>query len=76
MDTETPEPDAAQAIPDRRAEGERRVPAGRLRAEGRLVHLGGQTATADARLVGPDGKLYGHGSTTCLVFELRPQSRP
>jgi uncharacterized protein (TIGR00369 family) len=40
----------------------------RVRAEGRVIHLGGQTATADARLVGPDGRLYAHGSTTCLVF--------
>lgn len=41
---------------------------GLVRAEGRVIHLGGQTATADARLVGPDGKLYAHASTTCLVF--------
>lgn len=45
----------------------------RVRAEGRVIHVGGQTATADARLVGPDGKLYAHGSTTCLVFEPRPR---
>ena len=44
----------------------------RVRAEGRVIHVGGQTATAEARLVGPDGKLYAHGSTTCLVFEIRP----
>jgi uncharacterized protein (TIGR00369 family) len=44
----------------------------RVRAEGRVIHLGGQTATADARLVGPDGKLYAHGSTTCLIFDARP----
>jgi uncharacterized protein (TIGR00369 family) len=44
----------------------------RVRAEGRVIHLGGQTATADARLVGPDGKLYAHASTTCLVFDMRP----
>ena len=43
----------------------------RVRAEGRVIHLGGQTATADARLVGPDGKLYAHASTTCLVFEMQ-----
>ena len=43
----------------------------RVRAEGRLIHLGGQTATADARLVGPDGRLYAHGSTTCLVFDVK-----
>ena len=43
----------------------------RVRAEGRVIHLGGQTATAEARLVGPDGKLYAHASTTCLVFAQR-----
>jgi uncharacterized protein (TIGR00369 family) len=43
----------------------------RVRAEGRVIHLGGQTATADARLVGPDGRLYAHASTTCLVFDLQ-----
>jgi uncharacterized protein (TIGR00369 family) len=42
----------------------------RVRAIGEVVHLGGQTATAQARLVGPDGKLYAHGTTTCLVFAL------
>jgi uncharacterized protein (TIGR00369 family) len=46
----------------------------RVRAEGRVIHLGGQTATADARLVGPDGKLYAHGSTTCLVFDPRDRA--
>jgi uncharacterized protein (TIGR00369 family) len=43
----------------------------RVRAEGRVIHLGNQTATAEARLVGPDGKLYAHGTTTCLVFAAR-----
>jgi uncharacterized protein (TIGR00369 family) len=44
----------------------------RVRAEGRVIHVGRQTATAEARLVGPDGKLYAHGTTTCLVFDQRP----
>ncbi len=43
----------------------------RVRAIGQVIHLGGQTATADARLIGPDGKLYAHASTTCLVFPVR-----
>ena len=47
----------------------------RVRAEGTVIHVGGQTATAEARLVGPDGKLYAHGSTTCLVFDLRPPAK-
>jgi uncharacterized protein (TIGR00369 family) len=47
-----------------------------VRAEGKLIHLGGQTATAEARLFGPDGKLYGHGSTTCLVFATQATTPP
>ena len=43
----------------------------RVRAEGRVVHAGRQLATAEARLFGPDGTLYAHGTTTCLVFEAR-----
>ncbi len=43
----------------------------RVRAEGRVIHCGRQLATADARLVGPDGTLYAHATTTCLVFDLR-----
>ena len=43
----------------------------RVRAEGRVLHCGRQLATAEARLVGPDGTLYAHGTTTCLVFELK-----
>ncbi len=47
----------------------------RVRAEGRVLHCGRQLATADARLVGPDGKLYAHATTTCLVFDLPPTPR-
>ena len=42
----------------------------RVRAIGTVVHCGRQLATAEARLVGPDGTLYAHGTTTCLVFEM------
>lgn len=41
----------------------------RVRAEGRVLHCGRQLATAEARLVGADGTLYAHATTTCLVFE-------
>ena len=43
-----------------------------VRAQGRTIHVGRQTATAEAQLVGPDGKLYAHGSTTCLIFDALP----
>lgn len=40
-----------------------------VRAEGRLVHGGRQVAVAEGRLVGPDGKLYAHATTTCLILD-------
>lgn len=43
---------------------------GPLRATGTVVHCGKQLATAEGRIVGADGKLYAHATTTCLVFEL------
>ncbi|MES2360396.1 MAG: PaaI family thioesterase [Pseudomonadota bacterium] len=43
---------------------------GPLRAIGTVIHCGKQLATAEGRIVGPDGKLYAHATTTCLVFEL------
>lgn len=43
----------------------------RVRAEGKVIHCGRQLATAEARLYGPDGTLYAHATTTCLVFEMR-----
>lgn len=47
------------------------IHSGPLRAIGKAVHSGRQLATAEARLVGPDDKLYAHATTTCLVFEQR-----
>jgi uncharacterized protein (TIGR00369 family) len=46
----------------------------RVRAEGKVIHCGRQLATAEARLFGPDGTLYAHATTTCLVFEMSPRS--
>jgi uncharacterized protein (TIGR00369 family) len=46
----------------------------RVRAIGRVIHCGRQLATAEAQLIGPDGTLYAHATTTCLVFEMKPQS--
>jgi uncharacterized protein (TIGR00369 family) len=40
-----------------------------LRAIGTVIHVGARMATADGRLVGPDGKLYAHASTTCFIFD-------
>ena len=42
-----------------------------VRAEGKVIHVGRQVGTTEGRIVGPDGKLYAHGTTTCLVFDLQ-----
>jgi len=41
---------------------------GNLRCEAKVIHVGGRIATAEGRLVDADGKLYAHGTTTCLVM--------
>lgn len=46
-----------------------------VRAEGHIIHAGRQVSTAEGRIVGPDGQLYAHATTTCLVFELPPGGR-
>jgi len=43
---------------------------GRVRCEARIVHVGGRTATAEGKVLDEAGKLYAHGTTTCLI--LRP----
>jgi uncharacterized protein (TIGR00369 family) len=48
------------------------VDTGRLTAVGTLVHLGSRMATAEGKLTGPDGKLYAHATTTCLIFSADP----
>lgn len=40
-----------------------------VRAEGKVVHAGKQVATAEGRIVGADGKIYAHATTTCLIFD-------
>lgn len=44
----------------------------RLRADGKLIHMGRRMATSEARLLGVESsKLYAHGSTTCFLFPLQ-----
>jgi len=38
-------------------------------ATGRVVSAGRRVATASGQITGPDGTLYAHATTTCLVFE-------
>lgn len=41
---------------------------GRLRAIGKLVHLGKRVATAEGRLEDAQGRLFAHATTTCIVL--------
>jgi uncharacterized protein (TIGR00369 family) len=41
---------------------------GKVRAIGKVVHLGRRVATAEARLEDAAGKLYAHATTTCIVL--------
>jgi acyl-coenzyme A thioesterase PaaI-like protein len=38
-------------------------------ATGRVVSAGRRVATASGQIAGPDGTLFAHATTTCLVFE-------
>ena len=42
---------------------------GELFCEGRVVHRGGQVATSEGYLRDASGKLFAHGTETCLVFD-------
>jgi uncharacterized protein (TIGR00369 family) len=43
---------------------------GLMRCDGKVVHRGTRTATAEGRLVDAKGKLYAHGTATCMTFPL------
>ena len=44
---------------------------GKVYCEGKVIHMGGRIATAEARLTDESGKLYAHGTTTCII--MRPE---
>lgn len=44
---------------------------GLLRAEGKVVHVGRQMATAEGRVTDPQGRVIAHATTSCLIFPLR-----
>ena len=41
---------------------------GALQCEASFIDTGGRKATAEGTLVDKDGKLYAHGTTTCIIF--------
>jgi uncharacterized protein (TIGR00369 family) len=45
---------------------------GLVRCEANIIHVGTRTATAEGKIVDQKGRLYAHGTTTCIIF--RPAS--
>jgi uncharacterized protein (TIGR00369 family) len=41
---------------------------GPVRAEGRVIHRGRRSATAEGKITDAAGKVYGHASTTCMIL--------
>jgi uncharacterized protein (TIGR00369 family) len=46
---------------------------GPVRAEGKVITVGGQVAVAEGKLTDANGKLYAHATTTCLIFPIPPE---
>ena len=42
---------------------------GKLRAIGKVLHIGKRVATAEGRLEDASGKLYAHATSTCIVLQ-------
>ncbi|MGB0383422.1 MAG: PaaI family thioesterase [Ardenticatenaceae bacterium] len=45
------------------------VNSGLVHAIGEVIHCGRRVATAEGKIVDENGKLYAHGTTTCLIFQ-------
>jgi len=41
---------------------------GLLRCEAKVIHAGSRVATAAGKIMDEDGKLYAHGTATCILF--------
>ncbi len=44
---------------------------GEVRCEAEVLHAGGRVATAEGRITDASGKLYAHGTATCMLFRTR-----
>lgn len=43
---------------------------GTVLCEGRSINVGSRIGTAEGRIIDESGKLYAHGTTTCLIFAI------
>jgi len=42
---------------------------GTVYCEAKVIHIGGRIATSEARVTDAVGKLYAHGTTTCIILK-------
>jgi uncharacterized protein (TIGR00369 family) len=47
-----------------------RLSTGPVTCEGKVIYVGNRIATAEGRITDAGGKLYAHGSTTCLIMPM------
>jgi len=43
---------------------------GEVLCEANVIHVGRRTATAEGRIVDREGRLYAHGTATCMLFRV------
>ena len=48
---------------------------GHIRCIGEVIHVGRRVATAEAKILDTNDKLYAHATTTCLAVQLNPNNR-
>lgn len=48
---------------------------GPVRAEGKVIQVGRQVGIAEGKIYDASGRLYAHGTTTCLVFDVKEMRR-
>lgn len=47
---------------------------GLVRCEGKIIHVGSRTGTAEGKLIGHQGKLYAHAVNTCMIIRTRQET--
>jgi uncharacterized protein (TIGR00369 family) len=47
-----------------------------VRGEGKVLSAGRRVATASGQILGPDGTLFAHATTTCLIFDFPSAGGP
>lgn len=43
---------------------------GRVHAVGKVINVGARIGTAEGQLLDENGKLYAHGTSTCMIFKI------